>query len=46
MRPLAHGEVAAFSVADAPRPLPTLKFTGADGAPARLADFKGQNACC
>ncbi len=42
MRPLAHGEVAAFSVADAPRALPELKFAGPDGAPARLADFRGK----
>jgi thiol-disulfide isomerase/thioredoxin len=42
LRPLAHGEVAAFRVADEPRPLPELKFTGAGGAPARLADFRGR----
>ncbi len=42
MRPLAHGEVAAFSVTEAPRPLPELKFADADGAPTRLADFKGR----
>ena len=42
MRPLAHGEVAAFSVADEPRPLTELKFVDGQGAPARLADFKGR----
>jgi thiol-disulfide isomerase/thioredoxin len=43
LRPLAHGEVAAFGVVDAPRPLPELKFTGEGGAPVRLADFKGRS---
>lgn len=42
LAPLAHGEVAALSVSMQPRPLPELKFVGADGAPARLSDFKGK----
>ncbi|VTZ26410.1 Thiol:disulfide interchange protein TlpA [Methylocella tundrae] len=42
LAPLAHGEVAAFSVSTQPRPLPELKFAAADGAPARLSDFKGK----
>ncbi|MGO9672752.1 MAG: thiol:disulfide interchange protein TlpA [Methylocella sp.] len=42
LRSLAHGEVAAFSVADQPRPLPALKFAGPEGVPAALADFKGR----
>jgi thiol-disulfide isomerase/thioredoxin len=42
MKPLVHGEIAALSVADAPRPMPELTFAGADGAKMRLADFKGR----
>jgi len=43
LKPLVHGEIAALSLASAPRPLPELKFTGSDGTPARLADFKGRS---
>ncbi len=42
LAPLAHGEVAALSVSTDPRPLPELKFSGADGGTASLADFKGR----
>jgi thiol-disulfide isomerase/thioredoxin len=40
--PFAHGEVAAFSIAKAPQPLPILAFDGPDGAKHTLADFKGR----
>jgi len=42
LAPLARGEVAAFAVADAPRPLPALSFTDRDGKTLRLADFRGR----
>jgi thiol-disulfide isomerase/thioredoxin len=42
MQPLAKGQVAAMLVPDAPRAVPDLTFQGADGAPKRLADFKGK----
>lgn len=40
--PLAHGEVAAFSVAKQPKPMPALSFDGPDGTRKTLADFKGR----
>lgn len=42
LAPLAHGEIAALSVATHPRPLPELLFTGPDGAQTSLAAFKGR----
>jgi len=42
--PLVKGEVAAFQVAEAPDDLSGLAFTGADGQPMTLADFKGKVA--
>ena len=42
LAPLARGEVAAFSAAVAPAPVPNLAFTGPDGAPKTLADFRGR----
>lgn len=42
LMPLARGEVAAFSAAAAPRRLPELKFTNAEGKPVTLADFRGK----
>ena len=42
--PLVGGEVAAFSVAEHPDKLSDLAFTGADGAPKTLADFRGKVA--
>ncbi|MDJ1159568.1 TlpA disulfide reductase family protein [Chelatococcus sp. SYSU_G07232] len=42
MAPLARGEVAAVQVAKEPRALPALAFTGPDGKPRTLADFKGK----
>jgi thiol-disulfide isomerase/thioredoxin len=40
--PLAHGEVAAFSIPKAAQPLPAFTFQGPDGAKHTLADFKGR----
>lgn len=40
--PLAHGEVAAVTVADAPRRAPRLAFKDATGAPKTLADWQGR----
>lgn len=42
MRPLARGEVAAVQVAKAPKPVPALAFSGPDGKPMTLADFRGR----
>lgn len=42
LKPLAVGEVAALSIADAPRPLPNLSFKSAEDEPLTLADFKGK----
>src|SRR6476660_7789538 len=42
LAPLAHGEVAAFAVADPPVRLPDLVFRDADGAERRLADWHGR----
>lgn len=39
---LAKGEVAAMSIASEPEPMPELTFTGPDGAPRKLEDFKGK----
>jgi thiol-disulfide isomerase/thioredoxin len=42
LAPLARGEVAAISIAAAPKRLPNLAFTDASGQPRRLADFHGR----
>ena len=42
LAPLARGEVAAFNATSAPAPAPNLAFTGPDGAPTTLADFRGK----
>jgi thiol-disulfide isomerase/thioredoxin len=42
MAPLAHGEVAAVSVAKAPKALPALTFKDANGAEKTLADWRGR----
>jgi thiol-disulfide isomerase/thioredoxin len=42
LAPLARGEVAAFNAASAPAQTPNLTFTGPDGAPKSLADFRGR----
>lgn len=40
--PLAKGEVAAMAIANEPEPMPEVTFTGPDGQPRRLEDFKGK----
>src|SRR3954451_15215113 len=40
--PLAHGEVAALTMASAPLKLPDLAFDDADGKPKKLSDFRGK----
>ncbi len=40
--PLAHGEVAALTMATAPLRLPDLAFEDASGKPAKLSDFRGK----
>src|SRR4051794_5295181 len=42
LAPLARGEVAAIGIASEPKRLPELTFTGADGKPRALADFRGK----
>ncbi len=42
LKPLARGEVAAFQVASAPKPLPGIAFQSPQGQPLTLADFKGR----
>jgi thiol-disulfide isomerase/thioredoxin len=40
--PLAHGEVAALTMATTPLRLPDLAFEDADGQPKKLSDFRGR----
>ncbi len=40
--PLAHGEVAALTMATAPLQLPDLAFQDADGRPKKLSDWRGK----
>src|SRR5882757_1882680 len=40
--PLAHGEVAALTMATAPLRLPDLAFEDADGRPKKLSDWRGK----
>jgi thiol-disulfide isomerase/thioredoxin len=40
--PLAHGEVAALTMATAPLRLPDLAFDDADGQPKKLSDWRGR----
>ena len=40
--PLAHGEVAALTMATAPLRLPDLAFEDADGRPKKLSDWRGR----
>jgi len=42
LKPLAHGEIAALTIASQPKPLPELSFDTAEGTKATLADFKGR----
>src|SRR3979409_1826633 len=41
LAPLAHGEVAALTVATAPLRLPDLAFEDAEGKPKKLSDWRG-----
>src|SRR6202021_2308066 len=40
--PLAHGEVAALTMATSPLRLPDLAFWDADGRPKKLSDWRGR----
>ena len=40
--PLAHGEVAALTMATAPLRLPDLAFEDADGKPRKLSEWRGK----
>jgi thiol-disulfide isomerase/thioredoxin len=40
--PLAHGEVAALTMATTPLRLPDLAFADADGMPKKLSDWRGK----
>jgi len=40
--PLAHGEVAALTMATVPLRLPDLAFSDADGRPKKLSDWRGR----
>jgi len=42
MAPLARGAVAAVSVAEAPKPAPSVSFQGPNGQLLTLSDFKGR----
>jgi thiol-disulfide isomerase/thioredoxin len=42
LAPLAHGEVAALTMATAPMRLPDLVFEDADGKPRKLSDWRGR----
>src|SRR6266704_2739780 len=42
LAPLAHGEVAALTMATVPLRLPDLAFEDADGKPKKLSDWRGK----
>jgi thiol-disulfide isomerase/thioredoxin len=42
LAPLAHGEVAALTMATSPLRLPDLVFDDADGKPKKLSDWRGK----
>jgi thiol-disulfide isomerase/thioredoxin len=42
LAPLAHGEIAALTMATAPLRLPDLTFEEADGKPRKLSDWRGR----
>jgi thiol-disulfide isomerase/thioredoxin len=42
LAPLAHGEVAALTMATTPLRVPDLAFEDADGKPKRLSDWRGK----
>src|ERR1700752_1928979 len=41
IKPLAHGEVAALTMATEPLRVPDLVFDDADGKPRKLSEFRG-----
>jgi thiol-disulfide isomerase/thioredoxin len=43
MAPLAHGQLAAFSVLPTPRSFPNVAFQGPQGKTLHLSDFKGKS---
>src|ERR1700704_148900 len=42
LAPLAHGEVAALTMATSPLQLPDLAFEDADGKPRKLSEWRGR----
>jgi thiol-disulfide isomerase/thioredoxin len=42
LKPLAKGELAAVGVSGTPKPPPSISFSGLDGQPMSLSDFKGK----
>lgn len=42
LAPLAHGEVAALSMATTPLQIPDLAFNDSEGQPKKLSDFRGR----
>jgi thiol-disulfide isomerase/thioredoxin len=42
LKPLAHGEVAALTMASSPLRLPDLAFEDGSGQPKKLSDFRGR----
>lgn len=42
LKPFAKGEIAALSLAQEPRRIPSLTFANADGKPMSLKDFEGK----
>lgn len=42
IKPLAHGELAALTMASKPLQVPDLTFNDATGAPRKLSDFRGR----
>jgi hypothetical protein len=42
LKPLAKGEIAALNVNSTPKPPPAIAFTGGEGQPISLADFRGK----
>lgn len=43
LEPFARGDLAAFQIAEEPRRLSDITFTGPDGAVSTLADWEGRN---
>jgi thiol-disulfide isomerase/thioredoxin len=42
LKPLAKGEIAALNVNSTPKPPPAIAFTGGEGQPMSLSDFRGK----